>query len=122
MLQSDRSPTQFSEHARNSECILSNEGRLCNSCRLPKPWSDFGKKVGGQNGYNSVCKNCRAKNIAKGRHMKRISRMGNSKKSHVVEISHFVVKETECICLEAISSLEPILREAALDAILDGEK
>lgn len=54
--------------------------------------------------------------------MKKISRMGNNKKSHVVEISNFVVKETDCMYLEAISSLEPILKEVALDAILDGEK
>lgn len=41
--------------------------RICHTCGLDKPWSEFHRHSQGTNGYTSRCKNCVQKEV-KGRH------------------------------------------------------
>lgn len=45
--------------ARDKYTKFDEDGRVCRSCHIYKPWEDYHKHSGCVNGYNTVCKECR---------------------------------------------------------------
>ena len=42
--------------------LITDEGRVCTSCRMFKPWSEYRKHSLSSTGYQSQCKECMSKN------------------------------------------------------------
>ncbi len=91
------------------------QGRNCSNCGLWKRWSSFGLKVGGLNGRNSQCKNCRKKRVARIRNAIKLSAAGNLKRrSHLIELG----TTKESVGISTVASIESLLRDFAFEVIL----